>query len=156
MARSMINKNTVNATYPHLVAVSLLHLSMPQMNNGRSATNNCRDDAFHIVEIRKIGERENENATINAKKSSFFISLAIRYDVSAPSTPINIEIISMTDSILIPVHCDTPDSMNRKPLEYDMGVSPKNELGLITHFAQPYFDIVFARTCWSGVSQPYS
>lgn len=92
-------------------------------------------DAHHRVRLNNTGDKEKVNATKNANKSSFFISLAIRYVVNMAKIPTHVPTRNIVHSIPKSVHWDTPERIYGIALGYEYGYNPKMESGLIIHFA---------------------
>jgi hypothetical protein len=113
------------------------HFTKAQRNKGRNAINKFLVVASHIVNFKKLGDKEKTNATRNANKSSFFTSLANKKAKKILKIPNNIQNNNIIYSILIPVICDIPDKKNGAALAYDKGYKPVNETGCIIHPAYP-------------------
>ena len=88
------------------------HFIKAQRNKGINAINKLLVVASHIVNLKKLGDKEKTNATRNANKSSFFTSLANKKAKKILKIPNNIQKNNIIYSILIPVICDVPDSKN--------------------------------------------
>ena len=126
-----INTKRENKTY--LTEKERHSLINVQRKKGKKTTNKVLVVASHIENLKKIGEIEKTNATKNANKSSFLISLANKKLNKMLKIPNNIQNNKIINSILIPVTCDKPDITKGDALAYDKGYKPLTETGCTIH-----------------------
>ena len=86
-----------------LIEKDFQHLIKLQRNKGRKAMNKLLVVASHIVNFKKLGDKEKTNATKNANKSSSITSFANKKVKKTLKTPSNIQTNKIIDSILRPV-----------------------------------------------------